>query len=326
MVKRLILILIIVAFSLSGCSSDGQSGNEQTLQEGAKPVETYRIGYSCMDIGNSFYQEFYEQLKKKCDDIGITLYLHDGKSDVAQQISILEKWVEEDLDAIICSPVDPSAIQNSADMCMDAGIPFINTDSECERKTAYIGVPQYDYGYMAGKIAAEWINKNLSSKAEVTCGILDTPQSFDFIDRTNGIIDGLTDNCASVNIVAHESYTTESDAFDTTWAILEKDINIDCIIASTEAGISGAYKAFLASGINTKERCLVGLGASTEVLEKIAEGTIVRGTVAQDIEEFAKGALSLAMNAIKDKLDVERIEMSVMPMTIDNVKTKGYKQ
>ena len=77
---------------------------------------------------------------------------------------------------------------------MNLGIPFINTDAECENKTSYIGVVQRDYGYMAGKIAAEWLNDNQPDK-DIECAILTKPQSFAG-RRANGIIDGLVENCA----------------------------------------------------------------------------------------------------------------------------------
>ena len=66
---------------------------------------------------------------------------------------------------------------------MDAGIPVINIDSECQNSTVYVGFDQFEYGYMAGKIAADWINKNLSDMTRVPCAVLTKPQSLSLIER-----------------------------------------------------------------------------------------------------------------------------------------------
>ena len=309
-------MLGLVSCRPAGATKDETStGLKETAGAEDQP---YRIGYSCMDIEDTMSQLIYERLTELCEDRNITLYFHDGKSDVAQQISMLEHWIGEELDAVICSPVDPITIQSSVDMCMASGIPFICMDSECERKTVYIGVSQYDYGYQAGKIAAKWINDNLPDQNVVTCGILDTPQSFDYIARTNGIIAGLTENCHNAKITAHKSFTTEKDAFAAAWDILEKNINIDCMITATEAGIAGAYSAFLATGINTKSRCIVGLGSSEEVLELIAADTIVRGTVEQGTGNLAQQVLDVAIDAIEGK-EVSRLELKIVPITLNSI-------
>jgi len=320
MLKRLVVISLIIATVFFSACADNSAAEESSSPVNTDTVsDGYRIGYSCMDMSDSLNIEFCEYLKQCCDTLDIELVLHDGKSDVAQQIAVLEKWVDEDIDAVICSPVDPNAIQYSADMCMEADIPFINIDSECERKTAYIGVSQFEYGYAAGKIAAEWINENLQDREVVTCGILDTPQSFDYIDRANGMIAGLTENCSKAKIVAHEGYTSEAEAYQAAWHMLEADIFIDCFVTATEAGLNGAYNAMLATGIDTSQKCLVGLGASSEVLKKIENGTMVRGTVDLGGYRFAQLTIDVTVEAINGLLPVSKIKLNIVPVTIDNV-------
>lgn len=49
----------------------------------------------------------------------------------------------------------------------------------------------YEYGYTAGKLAADWLNTNCSASQTVACALLTKPQSLAVIDRANGIIEGL---------------------------------------------------------------------------------------------------------------------------------------
>lgn len=313
------IFIVLLVLLLSACSI--HSGKPEATGSSPTPgidKTGYRIGYSCMDLDDSLNREFCDYLKSYCQEQNIELVLHDGKSDVARQIMMLQRWAGEDINAVICSPVDPTAIQSAADMCMDAGIPFINIDSECERKTAYIGVSQYDYGYAAGRIAADWINDNLADQEVVTCGILESPQSFDYIDRANGMIAGLMENCDRVKMVAHEGYMSEEEAFQAASRILDQNIFIDCFIMVSEAGLNGVYDALLATGVDTSQRCLVGLGASNSVLQLIADNTMVRGTVVQGTDQFAKLTVEVAVDAINGVF-TSRTLLDIIPITISNV-------
>ena len=51
----------------------------------------------------------------------------------------------------------------------------------------------YEYGYTAGKLAADWLNTNCSASQTVACALLTKPQSLAVIARANGIIEGLSD-------------------------------------------------------------------------------------------------------------------------------------
>ena len=46
----------------------------------------------------------------------------------------------------------------------------------------------YEYGYTAGKLAADWLNTNCSASQTVACALLTKPQSLAVIDRANGWI------------------------------------------------------------------------------------------------------------------------------------------
>ena len=58
----------------------------------------------------------------------------------------------------------------------------------------------YEYGYTAGKLAADWLNTNCSASQTVACALLTKPQSLAVIDRANGIIEGLRENCTFAQI------------------------------------------------------------------------------------------------------------------------------
>lgn len=343
--KMLVLTLaVLMVFNTIGC---GKSTEEATETEAAKSTETaavtqsaepteaaqptqaaaaetqaknYVIGFSALNLANTFFPPFVELLQARCDELGIELIVHDGKSDVNLQINAIENWIAQGVDAIICSPVDPTALQASVDMAMKAGIPFINTDSECERKSSYIGLTQYNYGYLAGKIAAEWCNENLSDKEVIKFAIFNKPQSIAVIERANGIVAGITENCPKAEIVAQQPATTADAGMAAAETILQAYPDIDAFVGVNDTGVLGAYEAIMASGMDTSKLCLVGLDATSDALAKISEGTMMRGTVNMGTQFFAKTAIDLAVQAIEEDPTLpERTELELIAITADNI-------
>ena len=74
----------------------------------------------------------------------------------------------------------------------------------------------YEYGYTAGKLAADWLNTNCSASQTVACALLTKPQSLAVIARANGIIEGLRENCTFAQIVATKPYSDQASAREMT--------------------------------------------------------------------------------------------------------------
>ncbi len=314
--KRLLFLpIILIVCILAGCG--------KTVQEEPGPApevgRTIRFGYSPGSMDNPFTVEFYAYLEQLCSEAGIQLDVQDGENDVAKQMKFLQDWIREQYDVVICSPIEPTTLQPMIDDCMEAGIPFINLDSECQRRTTFLGVDQFDYGYQAGKIAADWLNAHETGETEVLCAVLTKPQSLAVIERANGIIQGLTENCAFTRIVATQPYSDTESAKTATLALLEEEPDLRCIVAVADFGILGAYEALQSLGrAEDESMCLVGIDATEPVLNMIHEKTIIRGTVSQDTKAFAERTVEAAIAALSGQVE-SAIILENEPVTQDNV-------
>lgn len=281
----------------------------------------YTIAFSALNLQNSFFPPFVELLRARCEALGCELIVHDGQSDVNLQVNAIENWIIQDVDAIVISPVDQSAIQPSIDAAIAAGIPVINTDSKCENFTAYIGVNQYDYGYAAGKLAAEWCNENIDASQEVIkFAVFEKLTSTAIVERTEGILAGITENCPRAEIVARQTATTSDQGVAAAEAILQATPDVDAFVGVNDTGILGGYEAVMASGKDTSKMCFVGVDATSEALALIAKDTCFRGTIEMGTKYFAKTSIDLAIMAIQGNPDMPYESGLVMePVTIDNV-------
>ena len=140
----------------------------------------------------------------------------------------------------------------------------------------------YEYGYTAGKLAADWLNTNCSASQTVACALLTKPQSLAVIDRANGIIEGLRENCTFAQIVATKPYSDQ------------------------------------AMKLLNEEMCLVGIAASAPVLKKIQEGTVIRGSVSQDTKGFAEVTIHAAIAAIQGN-PLPESSIKIEAVTMENV-------
>ena len=106
----------------------------------------------------------------------------------------------------------------------------------------------YEYGYTAGKLAADWLNTNCSASQTVACALLTKPQSLAVIDRANGIIEGLRENCTFAQIAATKPYSDQASAREMTEQMMREHPEIRCIVGVSDMSILGAYDALEAPG------------------------------------------------------------------------------
>jgi ribose transport system substrate-binding protein len=156
-VMALFLILPTVAFA-NGTAEQGAAG-------GAKK---YKVAVSMSYIGNDWQGVSRNiitamwQLKYKDKISTVDVYV--AGTDAANQNRQLLQMIAQKYDMIICYPISPTALDNSIQKAVDAGIVFMTYDAEVTNKGAYqVTFDQYD----AASRAAEWLAKAMSYKGNV---------------------------------------------------------------------------------------------------------------------------------------------------------------
>ena len=177
----------------------------------------------------------------------------------------------------------------------------------------------YEYGYTAGKLAADWLNTNCSASQTVACALLTKPQSLAVIDRANGIIEGLRENCTFAQIAATKPYSDQASAREMTEQMMRGHPEIRCIVGVSDMSILGAYDALEAMNLLNEEMCLVGIDASAPVLKKIQEEIVIRGSVSQDTKGFAEVTIHAAAIAAIQGNPLPESSIKIEAVTMENV-------
>ncbi|WP_027861495.1 substrate-binding domain-containing protein [Marmoricola sp. URHB0036] len=147
---------------------------------------------------------------KKYSDV--ELKTAEGTNDASQQISQVETFINDKVDAIVLLPTDGAALTDVATKAMDAGIPVINVDREFSTpfaaRTTVLG-DNYGMGVSAGTYACSVIKKKGIKDAVVAeiAGIDALPLTQ---DRSKGFKDALKACGENVDNRVAAEFTVES--------------------------------------------------------------------------------------------------------------------
>jgi ABC-type sugar transport system substrate-binding protein len=252
-------------------------------------------------------------MQARADELGIALTIHDGKSDPASQVSAIENFVVQQMDAILVSPIDPQALEPLVEQVHAADIPMVSVAQGVPGSDAFLGLDEREYGLSIGRIAGQYIVDNMGGQAEVA--ILTYPELAPVILRGEGIRDGILEIAPEAVVVAEQSAATPETGAAAIEAIMQAHPNVRVVAGINDAGVLGAYEALAGMGVPTEEFALFGLDATPEALARMREGGMYKATVDIAPFEAGKAAIDLAVQVIESGPVPEMIVQSMVPVT-----------
>lgn len=198
----------------------------------------------------------------------------------------------------IASGVDGMILQNNANF--EAGVDAIKEGlangmvimeydgdyKEIEDIQYWFGGSNYDIGYAIGKMAGEWANEVLVAQdIPVIVGSFDYRAVPDFVDRSDGIIAGLTETCPEAQVVREEAGSSTMDAMAKAenWLQAYPDMNV--IVGIADCIVAGGAEALAAAGKDPAVTGAFSTDAIEVALEGIASGGIYKGTLDLGLHE-----------------------------------------
>jgi ABC-type sugar transport system substrate-binding protein len=137
------MLVLLSSVGLAACS-----GTEAVSEE-----DGIKIGFSVIDISMGYWTEQVEGAQAKADELGIELIVQNSDSDAASQISAMEDWVSQGVDAIIVSAVDSQALESYVEAAHEKGIYVIAAIHDLEGADAFVDQDEYKLGVMTGEMA-----------------------------------------------------------------------------------------------------------------------------------------------------------------------------
>jgi len=221
----------------------------------------------------------------KYDDV--TLKVAEGTNDVNLQISQVETFVNDGVDAIVLLPTDGASLTEAALNAMAAGIPVINVDREFSSTDASrvtILGDNYGMGVSAGEYICGELGDNPDAIVGEIAGIDSLPLTQ---DRSAGFKDALTECGLSVDARVAADFTIAGGQ-QVTEQLLSANPKIDAIWNHDDDQGIGVLAAIDAAGRD--EFFMVGGAGSLNAMEAIkADDTVLKATVIYPSTQAADG-------------------------------------
>ena len=294
-------LLFGILLLVTGCAaqSDAAGTGAQQNDDGYR----YVIGISPLTTQHEYYVGYIEGIQKAAREYGVEAVVVDSKWDEQKQESDIRTFIEEGVDAVICSPVDPETIGGVLREAEEAGVTVVVEMTYVEGVSPLVGTDQYAGGWLAGQYAGQWINAHDSGTCEVA--ILDFPYFRNTNERVDGFTDGLYAACPNAQIVAVvDAQAKMETALTTTENILAAHPNVRCVFGINDDSAKGANEAFHNLGFDTDEVCVIGFDADRGCRKLIAGDEYIKASVAADTDIIGAVCIDTA---------IKKIEGSVLP-------------
>lgn len=336
--KRRLLVSVAAFATLgaitAGCTSntaEGSGDNETNTNQNAaagsndETGKTVTIGFSAPAADHGWMAAITQRAQEeaeKYDDI--ELVVAEGTNDVNLQISQVETFINDKVDAIVLLPFDGAALTPVAIKAMEAGIPVINVDREFDSpfaaRATVLG-DNYGMGVSAGTYICERLGGKKDAVVAEIAGIDSLPLTQ---DRSQGFKDALADCGLNVDNRVAAEFTVESGERAAA-NLLQAAPKIDAIWNHDDDQGVGVMAAIDNSGRD--EFFVVGGAGSANVMQEIKSGdSLVEATVIYPSTQGADGIrlarLVAQGKALGDLVEVEvprEIMLYAPVVTKDNV-------
>jgi len=289
------------------------------------PGQKVKIGFSAPAADHGWMGAITKATQaeaKKYSDI--ELIVAEGTNDVNLQISQVETFINQKVDAIVLLPFDGAALTPVAIKAMEAGITVVNVDREFDStfaaRTTILG-DNKGMGISAGTYVCQEMKGKKDAVIAEIAGIDSLPLTQ---ARSQGFKEALADCGLKVNNRVAAEFTVESGE-KAAANLLQAAPKIDAIWNHDDDQGVGVMAAIKNSG--RKEFFVVGGAGSANVMRDIKAGnTLLKATVIYPSTQGADGVrlarLLVQKKALGDLVEVEvprLVQLYAPVVTKDNV-------
>lgn len=297
--------------AIAGGGTGGATSAGGSASDAAAPTsgEKVRIGFSAPAADHGWMGSITKSAVAEAESLGdVELIVAEGTNDVSLQISQVETFINDQVDAIVLLPFDGAAMTDVALKAMNAGIPVINVDREFSSpfaaRSTILG-DNYGMGVSAGTYICGELGDQPGAVIAEIAGIDSLPLTQ---DRSRGFADALASCGLTVSNRVAAEFTVESGEAAAS-NLLQAAPKIDALWNHDDdqgVGVLAAIK-----NANRSEFIMVGGAGSANVMRDIeADNTVLKATVIYPSTQAADG-IRLARLAVRNEALGDLVEVEV---------------
>jgi ABC-type sugar transport system substrate-binding protein len=251
---------------------------------------------------DKFDDNFLTILRNRMSDYaktlpGVSVQIADAQDDISRQLSQVQNFIANGVDAIIVNPVDTSATAAITKAAADANVPLVYVNREpvdvdkLGPKAAFVASNEVE----SGTLETKEICKLLGGKGSILV-IEGQLRNQAAVQRTKDIHDVIaTPECSGIKIIAEQTAEwdrTKGQNLMTNW--LSKGMQFDAVVSNNDEMAIGAMQAMKSAGVDTQKAIVGGVDATQDALASMKSGDL-KVTVFQDAAGQGKGAVDTAL-------------------------------
>jgi ribose transport system substrate-binding protein len=294
---REIAVCLLGATLMLGGAGTGQA------QQTKKPV----IGLVMKSLANEFFKDMEEgavkHVQERADLTLVPVGMH-SETDIDTQISAIENFITQKVDAIVVAPADSRALVPPLARAIKAGITVINIDvalDEAAKKQAGVDLAFVGPDNRAGaKMAGDVLAKALGTGGKVVI-IEGNPGADNAQQRKRGFDDAVKEG--KLDLVDSRTAHWETEEANSVFSnLLTAHPEVQGVMAANDSMALGVVKAIDAAGKSGKIK-VVGFDNIAAVQPLLKDGKLI-ATVDQFGSQMAANGIDYAMKALKgEKLE-----------------------
>ncbi|SDA93418.1 inositol transport system substrate-binding protein [Pseudomonas sp. NFACC15-1] len=279
-----------------------------------------KIGVSMSQFDDTWLTYLRESMDKKAKSLpdGVTLQFEDARSDVVKQLSQVESFISQKVDAIIVNPVDTAATQRITKAAVAAGIPLVYVNRRPDDPKLPEGVVTVASDDLeAGRMQMQYLAEKMGGKGDIVILLGDLANN-STANRTKGVKEVLA-KYPGIKIEQEQTGIWLRDKGMTLvndW--LTQGREFQAVVANNDEMAIGAAMALKQAGTKPGTVLIAGVDGTPDGLNAIKKGEMAV-SVFQDAKGQADGSIDTAVKMVKKQPVEQAVWVPYRLITPENV-------
>ncbi|MBC3366298.1 MULTISPECIES: sugar ABC transporter substrate-binding protein [Pseudomonas] len=279
-----------------------------------------KIGVSMSQFDDTWLTYLRESMDKKAKALpdGVTLQFEDARSDVVKQLSQVESFISQKVDAIIVNPVDTAATQRITKAAVAAGIPLVYVNRRPDDMKLPAGVVTVASDDLeAGRMQMQYLADKMGGKGDIVILLGDLANN-STTNRTKGVKEVLA-KYPGIKIEQEQTGIWSRDKGMTLvndW--LTQGREFQAVVSNNDEMAIGAAMALKQAGTKKGSVLIAGVDGTPDGLNAIKKGEMAV-SVFQDAKGQADGSIDTAVKMVKKQPVEQSVWVPYRLITPENV-------
>ena len=279
-----------------------------------------KIGVSMSQFDDTWLTYLRESMDKKAKSMpdGVTLQFEDARSDVVKQLSQVESFISQKVDAIIVNPVDTAATQRITKAAVAAGIPLVYVNRRPDDPKLPEGVVTVASDDLeAGRMQMQYLADKMGGKGDIVILLGDLANN-STTNRTLGVEDVLK-KYPNIKIKERQTATWLRDkGMNVVGDWLTQGTDFQAVVANNDEMAIGAAMALNNVNKGKGKILIAGVDGTPDGLDAIKKGDMTV-SVFQDAKGQADGSIDTAVKMVKKQPVEQAVWVPYRLITPENV-------